>query len=221
MTIAPTRSARRHALSLAAAATAIAAAPSARAEDPLMTAFVSPGVVWSWAGGRMPAHGAGFEISAGAWFKGPRSPPMLTLTNNTLMLGAVYRTQGYDGPGGSYGRRTVAAEIGYAIFGLEVGYATRQATAEGPALSGLHLGPYASMGALYVGTQHVIPTGGVTGPVGFEINLGLKLPLTPLFLAVGMGSFTAGGRPLEVGGRARTAALVRRRDWGSARSNLN
>ena len=205
--------AKRHLVALAASTLAIASARSARAEDPLLTAFVSPGIVWSWAQGRLPSHGMGFEISAGTWLRGPPSPPLLTLTSNTLLVGAVFRTQGYDGTGGSYGRRTIAAEVGYSILGVEVGYAARQATAEGGAISGLHLAPFVSLGFLYVGTQYVVPVGATNGPVGYEINLGLKLPLTPLLLLGGMGSMTGGGRPLDVAGNARVAALVRGRAW--------
>lgn len=204
-------------LSLALLSSLVAAPRAARADalDTALHGWVAPGLVASWATDRGASRGVGFELSAGSWIKASVwSPTPPIFAGRPLGLGAVLRTQSYSGDDGDHGRRTLAAQLAWGPFGIELGYAARDESAARPAARGLHASPYLSLGVLYVAPQFVVAPGGHDAGE-FELNVGLKLPLLPGAIAMaGVGGMTPGGRPLSLSGARITAPLARRDDWG-------
>lgn len=203
-------------ISLALLSAVASASRGARAEDAATVAlhgWVAPGLVSSWVASRDEARGLGFELSAGTWVKSSVwSPTAPVFAGRALGVGGVFRAQRYDGDDGGYGRRTLAGELAWGPLGIELGYAGRGATASLQAAHGVHVSPYLSLGVLYVGPQFLVAPW--DGARGFEVNVGLKLPLMPAAIAMaGVGGMNPGGRPLLVSRVARVAPLARRRDW--------
>jgi hypothetical protein len=145
----------------------VALTRTAAATDLELPAFISPGIVWSTTSQPQSGSGAGFELSAGAYVTRPTLPP-------GVHVGLLYRGQSY----GAFGRRTVAAQVGYSYFGLEAGWAWRDGTGAEPPAQRVHLSPHVSIGILYLGPQLLI-----RGNVEYGFNLGLKFPLPHLVVA--------------------------------------
>lgn len=184
---------------------AVGLSPSpARAGDGMETLlhlWISPGVVASWSTTPASTHGFGFELSGG-W----------ATRDGEATLGGVFRTQGYAGDGPSFRRETYAFQGTYMFFGTEAGWARRGAMEGEAAKWGFHVSPFMTAGVLYIGPQVLVPMEG--GRTELQFNVGLKVPLSAGFFAMGsIGGMTAGGRPLLVVGRARLAALRARADW--------
>lgn len=177
---------------------------SARADDAIDTLrhfWISPGVVGSWSTTPSSVHGFGFELSGG-W----------ATRNDDASLGGVYRTQGYSGDGSSFRRETYAFQATYMLIGVEAGWARRGAMEGEGAKGGFHVSPFLTAAFLYVGPQVLVPMEG--GRTEVQLNIGLKLPLTPKFFTRGgIEGMMAGGRPLFVAGRVLLASLRGRADW--------
>jgi len=145
----------------------------ATAEEPLeRLTFLVPGLTFvGWQPVhvddpvRVPASGVGLELSLVRW-----------ITGGTY-VGAAVHAEKLD-----RFRTSVGLEVGYQLLGLEVGVAREFAAKDGPqAQWSLEVGPYASIGMVYVMPRWVIAldhrSARDTPGDGAMLVVGLKLPL--------------------------------------------
>lgn len=145
----------------------------ATAEEPLeRLTFLAPGITFvGWqpvkneSDQRMSSSGAGLELSLVRW-----------ITGGTY-VGAAAHFERLD----RY-RASVGLEAGYQLFGLELGVAREFVERSGPrAQWSAEIGPYASIGMLYLMPRWVIAldkrSAKDTPGDGVMLVVGLKLPL--------------------------------------------
>lgn len=142
--------------------------------------FVSPGYVYGHVEGGSPATAHGFELSV--HYLHPETG---------LGVGAFGQLQRYDG---DHNRFAGGAQVTFAIVGLEIGYAHRdagagsavgaglggEATTHRSQTSGVHLAPFVSLGFVYLAYRWTIPVAEGAPPThGGEhaITVGIKIPL--------------------------------------------
>jgi hypothetical protein len=142
--------------------------------------FVTPGYVYGRVEGASPATAHGFELSV--HYLHPDLP---------IGVGAFAQLQRYDG---DHNRFAGGAQVTFAIVGLEIGYAHRDAGSGPPAsgltggsaptrwsqTSGVHLAPFVSFGFVYFAYRWTIAVSEGPSPThGSEhaLTVGIKIPL--------------------------------------------
>lgn len=145
----------------------------ATADEPLEhLTFLLPGVTYlAWQPfivpnkSYTPSNGFGLELSVARWISGG------------TYVGGVAHFEHLD-----RNRAAIGIEGGYQLVGLEVSIARDFAAKDGPAAQwSLQVGPYASVGMLYISPRYVIalkPRSAMDTPGdGGMLVLGLKLPI--------------------------------------------
>lgn len=165
--------------------------------------WVSAGYIGSLVGGETTAAGHGVELSS-----------MYTASSrDSVGFGLFGQAQHYSGSPG-HGRYALGVQA-WGLVGLELGWAYRSGNGVNGATSGLHVGPYVSIGLLYAGFRITVPVAHEAAAPGYgyeaAVTLGIKLPF-PLGDPAPNLNF-GHGRPLVVHGSARVADVVFRADW--------
>ena len=113
------------------------------------------------------------------------------------MVGAGFfgQAQSY---GGTHGRYALGGQVNYSVFGVELGAAYRAPTAGFRGTTGLHVGPFFSLGVVSLALRFVVPLVGAQGdraayPAEVGLSAALKLPL--LGLPEGPEPFSGPARP--------------------------
>ena len=148
-------------------AAAMAAPHAAQAEG---IGVFSPGVLYSAVWGRAPTDGFGLELS---YAYHPRN-------TSTFSVGAF--TQAQANTDGSF-RIGGGAQVGWQVFGLELGWAQRTGNDQFAGAGGVHIAPYLSVGVVLVALRFTLPLADeapnhptVLGAPEMALTVGLKLP---------------------------------------------
>ncbi len=193
---------------------AVTSVTPARAEEG--GGVLAPGYLHTWVRGSSPTYGNGVEVSFLHYL------PNET-TRDPWALGAFGQLSSY---GGTHARFALGAEATfYRLVGIELGWAHRGAHDDRPATHAVHVAPFVSIGFVAFSVQVIAPLAKESVEVSFALTVKPwpfavygKLP----WLAPGEeprfgGSWSAGGRPLRIAGRAILPEVIPRRK-GAARA---